>query len=89
MREMTTERAAREIARAYGAIATTGQHVMIADVADMVDLTAAEIQAGCSYLNRQAGWHVTPESNQKALTARERAGAVRIGNQDRHLICRS
>lgn len=88
--EMTAEKAAAEIARAYrirrAQSGSSNEWVMIADVADLVDLSAEWMQAGCAHLNRQAGWHVIPESNQKSLTGRERAAAVRIGNQDKHLI---
>ncbi|MEV6243757.1 hypothetical protein [Lentzea sp. NPDC051838] len=37
-------------------------------------------------LNRAADVHVIPESNQKVLTQEDRAAAIRIGGEDRHLI---
>jgi hypothetical protein len=64
-----------------------GGHVMLADVRDALpDVARRELDATLLRMNRCADVHITPESNQKALTQRERAGAVSIGNQQRHLI---
>ena len=37
-------------------------------------------------LNRERGVNLVPESNQKVLKPQERAAAVTIGNQDKHLV---
>lgn len=90
MREMTTEKAANEIRRAYETYRTqpgTNEWMMIAEIVDRVDLTKDEITAAIGHLNRtDRDFHVIPESNQKALTERERAAEVIIGNQRKHLI---
>jgi hypothetical protein len=90
MREMTAEKAAGQIKRAYEVYRTqpgTNEWMMIADLQDRVDLTANEIKAGILHLNRtERQFTAIPESNQKVLTGRERAAAVMIGNQAKHLI---
>jgi hypothetical protein len=64
-----------------------GGHVMVADVRDALpDVARSELDVVLVRMNLSADVHLTPESNQKALTARERAGAVHIGNQQRHLL---
>lgn len=64
-----------------------GGHVMLADVRDALPgVPRSELDATLARMNRAADVHITPESNQKSLTERERAGAVSIGNQERHLI---
>lgn len=88
---MTAEKAAAEIIRAYKVIraqrgSASGEWVTIADVADLVDLSKEQMREGCRHLNRQTGWNVIPQSNQKVLTQRERAAAVHIGGQDKHVI---
>ncbi len=37
-------------------------------------------------MNRLPDVNLIPESNQKALEARDREAAVSIGNQDKHLL---
>jgi len=89
MREMTTEKAADEIRRAYGATAAgrPNEWMTIAHLRDMVDLNTDEITDAIKHLNStDAAFHVIPESNQKVLTDRERDAEVIIGNQRRHLI---
>jgi hypothetical protein len=86
---MNAERAAREIKRAYGTFA--GQYgqgwMMLAEVANRVDMDHDSLTAGVLFLMRtEDRFHVIPESNQKVLTKDERAAAVWIGNQWRHLI---
>ncbi|WP_436528744.1 hypothetical protein [Actinoplanes sp. HUAS TT8] len=64
-----------------------GGHVMLADLRDSLPgVERSELDATLVRMNRSSDVHITPESNQKSLTARERAGAVSIGNQERHLI---
>jgi hypothetical protein len=90
---MTAEQAASQIKRAYGIRATqftaegVNNWVMIDRIAELTDLTQAELAAGVVHLVRtDAGFTAIPESNQKVLTAQQRAWAVRIGGQDNHLI---
>lgn len=90
IREMTTEKAATEIRRAYQTYRTlpgTNEWMMIAEIVDRVDLTKDEITAAIRHLNRtDQRFHVIPESNQKSLTRKQRAAEVIIGNQRKHLI---
>ncbi len=46
----------------------------------------AAVDAALIALSCQSDVRIYPQSNQKTLSAAEKAGAVRIGNQDRHLI---
>lgn len=88
----TAEQAAEKIRRAYKI--RIAQHpelgnrwVALADVWGMFDLTKGEFAMGVRYLDRyDPHCVVIPESNQAALTADQRRAAVRIGNQDNHLI---
>ena len=45
-----------------------------------------DVDEALKLLNRTPAVHIAPESNQKTLTAEERAAAVSIGNQAKHLI---
>lgn len=76
------------VRKVYAELVTrAGGHVMLADVRDALPgVPRSELDATLARMNRSADVHITPESNQKALTDRERAGAVLIGNQERHLI---
>lgn len=81
--------AAREIRKAYATYRTlpgTNQYMMISEVHNRTDLTPESMLAGIRFLMRESNFLVIPESNQKALTAEERAAAVVIGNQHRHMI---
>lgn len=46
----------------------------------------AEVDAALERLARQPGVHVQGEANQQALTAADRAAAVRFGGAERHLL---
>lgn len=91
IREMTTEKAAEMIRRAYQTYRTlpgTNEYMTIAQVINRVDLNQEEIREAIIHLNRtDAAFHVIPESNQKALTAEQRACRLWIGNQWKDLIC--
>jgi hypothetical protein len=77
-----------QVRKAYAELAgLPGGHVMLADVRDALPgVGRADLDATLVRMNRSSDVHITPESNQKALTPRERSGAVSIGNQERHLI---
>lgn len=53
---------------------------------DLTDVARDELDAALLRLERQPGVSLIPEENRKALTADDRAAAVRIGNEDNHLI---
>ena len=76
------------VRQAYQKLATSpGDYVMLSDVRSALgDLSRAEVDAALVELNRERNVHLVPESNQKVLRTEERAAAVSIGNQDRHLI---
>ncbi|MEQ4303695.1 hypothetical protein ABNF97_20345 [Plantactinospora sp. B6F1] len=64
-----------------------GDYVMLSELRSALgDLPRAEVDAALVRLNRERNVHLVPESNQKVLRPEERAAAVNIGNQDKHLI---
>jgi hypothetical protein len=64
-----------------------GGFVSIADIRDeLPDIDRGELDDALKGLDREAGVHVFPVANLKSLTARERAAAVRFGNEDSHAI---
>lgn len=68
-------------------VADPRDHVPIDELRDMwpaIDLTAALVEVATS-----PGFEAIPESNQKALTARQRAGALWIGGQWKHYLTRT
>ncbi|KOX14902.1 hypothetical protein ADK66_02335 [Micromonospora sp. NRRL B-16802] len=76
------------VREAYQKLASApGDYVMLADLRSaLTDLSRAEVDAALVELNRERNVHLVPESNQKVLRTEERAAAVSIGNQDKHLI---
>ncbi len=86
MRNMTSEKAAAIIKRNYKAIKVAGP-MSITTLTDYVDLTVEEIHEALTHLSAtDAEFQVYPESNQKTLTEEDRANALWLGNQWRHLI---
>jgi hypothetical protein len=77
-----------QIRKAYGELATRpGDWVKLADLRQVVgELPRAQVDRVLVQLNRTPEVSIVPESNQKALSDRDRAAAVQIGNQDKHLI---
>lgn len=89
MREITAERAANEIRRAYGALAgtQTAYPMSLVDLRNMLDLTSEEITAGILHLTvTDRMFLCTSEANQKVLLPEEREAAIYIGDQPRHWI---
>jgi len=76
------------IRKAYQELAPlAGDFVMLAKLrAELKDVPDQQIDAALIQLNRSSDVSLVPESNQKVLTADERAAAVSIGNQDKHLL---
>ncbi|WBB57224.1 hypothetical protein [Verrucosispora sp. WMMD573] len=71
----------------HGLAGRPGAYVMLSDLRAALDsLGRAEVDAALVKLNRDRNVHLVPESNQKVLRPEERAAAVNIGNQDKHLI---
>jgi hypothetical protein len=71
------------IRKAYGRLVRTGEYVSLAKVknAMMTDIDATLIQ-----MYDEPGVNLIPNSQQGDLTDEDRASAVKIGNQDKHLI---
>lgn len=74
------------IRAAYRHLANPGELVSLTDLRPMVGGHRGLVDAALTHLGRQNGVSIVPESNQKMLTAWDRAAAVRIGSQDKHLI---
>lgn len=53
---------------------------------ELADVSRGELDAALVRLDRRPGVNLIPEENQKALTDDDRAAAVRIGNENNHLI---
>ncbi|WP_433343963.1 hypothetical protein [Micromonospora sp. CA-111912] len=67
--------------------ATPGAWVGLADLRDHLDGTdRAAVDAALRALVRQDGVRIIPVTNSKSLTARDRAAAVRIGDEDNHTL---
>lgn len=60
--------------------------IALSEIAAFTDFTDDEWVRALTALHRRPGVHLIPEENQKALTDSDRASAVIIGAQARHLI---
>jgi hypothetical protein len=76
------------IRKAYGELATAaGDWVTLASLRDSLgSVSKTEIDNALRQLGRTPDVRLIPESNQKTLSGAERAAAVHIGNEDKHLI---
>ncbi len=64
-----------------------GQWLKMTDVAGLLDMSAEDFKIGVQHLIRtDADCEVMPESNQKTLTATDRAYRVRWAGDDNDLI---
>lgn len=65
-----------------------GEWVMLSDLRQELgkDLTSPQVDEALRRLEQQQGVHITPQSNQKALSQVDLDSAVRIGGQDKHAI---
>jgi hypothetical protein len=54
--------------------------------AELSDVPRADLDAALVRLYQAPGVSLVPEENQKTLTTADRAAAVEIGLQDKHLI---
>jgi hypothetical protein len=71
------------IRKAYGEVARSDNYVSLAMVRNVLK---AEVDATLVRMSRQPDVQIIPNAQQGDLTDEDRAAAVRIGNQDRHLI---
>ncbi|WP_127502360.1 hypothetical protein [Actinoplanes solisilvae] len=76
------------VRKAYSSLtARPGDYLMLEDLrAALPDVNRAELDDALIELNRARDVNLVPESNQKVLTGGQRAAAVSIGNQAKHLI---
>ncbi|MBM7078476.1 MULTISPECIES: hypothetical protein [Micromonospora] len=74
---------ASAIREAYGTVAQSGDLLPLTQLRTALK---AQIDAALIRMNREPDVQIIPNSQQGDLTAEDRAAAVRIGNQDRHLI---
>jgi hypothetical protein len=60
----------------------------LADLREQVgsDVSRAEFDKALTEINHTGLAQIVPESNQKTLKPRDRAGAIHLGNQDRHFL---
>ncbi|GIM89568.1 hypothetical protein Ato02nite_013610 [Paractinoplanes toevensis] len=77
-----------QIRKAYADLAAEpGAYLMLEDLrAALPRADRPSVDAALLRLDRTSAAHLIPESNQKVLTPGQRAAAIRIGNQDMHLV---
>ncbi|WP_041832025.1 hypothetical protein [Actinoplanes sp. N902-109] len=76
------------VRKAYDNLAAApGAEVMLRSIrAALPEISRAELDETLIAMNREPGIRVYAEANQKTLTAADRAAAVTIGNQDKHVL---
>jgi hypothetical protein len=76
------------IRKAYSSLSPRpGDYIMLEDLREALpDVGRRDLDAALIELNRAREVSLVPESNQKVLTEGQRAAAVSIGNQFKHLI---
>jgi hypothetical protein len=76
------------IRKAYGNLAAAPRESveLVRIRAALGEISRSQVDAALIDLSSSADVHIFPESNQKTLTADDRAASVSIGNQDKHLI---
>ena len=77
-----------QIRKAYDELAAApGAYLMLADLrAALPGADRASVDAALLRMDHAKSIILIPESNQKVLTAGQNAAAIRIGNQDMHLL---
>jgi hypothetical protein len=87
--ELTTDDVVAQIRKAYDGVAQApGDAVKLVRIRAALpgDISAARVDEALTVMNRGADVRIFAEANQKTLTDADRAAAVTIGNQDKHLI---
>jgi len=80
------------VGAAYRFLATEPRDfISIADIRDLMQdaFPRSVVDQALTRINAQRGNNIIPQSNQKILTARDRAAMVRLGNENRLLISMS
>ncbi|WP_424187573.1 hypothetical protein ACOBQX_07150 [Actinokineospora sp. G85] len=75
-----------ELRAAYAGLAEPGDYVSLAALREAVGGDRAEVDRALLELDEQAGVSLIPEANRKSLTAAQRAAALRVGGEDKHLL---
>jgi len=85
---MTADQIELEIRRAYRKLADpAGSWIGLADIRDRLGaVPAREVDGVLRLMARMPGVRIEEETNQKALTQRDRAAAVVIGQRDQHVL---
>jgi hypothetical protein len=83
----TADEIEREIRRVYRKLAPTAGWVGLADIRDnLAGFSRREVDGVLRLMARMPGVQIEEETNQKALTPRDRDAAVNIGNRDQHVL---
>jgi len=85
---LTADQIELEIRRAYRKLADpAGSWIALADIRDRLGaVPAREVDGVLRLMVRMPGVRIEEETNQKALTQRDRAAAVVIGQRDQHVL---
>lgn len=77
-----------QVNKAYASLASEpGAWVKLADLRSLLGgLSRSDVDNALIAMNRRSGVNIVPESNQKTLSDADRVAAVRIGEQDKHLL---
>lgn len=68
-------------------VSREGDYVMLSTIrTQLADVSRKDMDSALMKLVRDPNVSLIPESNQKVLQPHERDGAIKVGNQDRHLI---
>ena len=73
---------------AYRKVAKPGRWASLTDIRDELDsrIPKSRVDEALRALERRPDVNIVPESNQKTLSEKDRASAVHIGGQNKHLI---
>jgi len=75
------------IAAAYLDLADGDQDwIRLAKLRPLVDASHADVTETLLEMVRTGYVHLVPDSNRKALTEADHAAAIRIGDEDKHLV---
>jgi len=85
---MTADEIERAIRRTYRKLTdTAGNWVGLADIRDqLADIPKREVDGVLRLMARMPGVQIEEETNQKALSRRDRDAAVNIGDRDQHVL---
>lgn len=80
----------RKIAEAYERIAPReNAYVSLSDLREASGLSRRAFNAAAASLHRKPGFTLESETNQKALTAKDRYDSIKLGGSARHMMTSS